>query len=70
MLLLENHATPELAEAIMTDVRATCEELGVTLSGGHWEITQGTYRPILVGHILGEVSPSRLVRKTIEWKRH
>src|SRR6516164_4369957 len=64
MLLPENRATPELAEAIMADVRTTCEELSVTLGGGHTEITQGLERPILVGQMLGEVAPSRLVRKT------
>ena len=48
----------------MADVRTTCEELGITLCGGHTEITQGLDRPILVGQMLGEVAPNRLVRKT------
>jgi hydrogenase expression/formation protein HypE len=64
MLLPENRTTPELAEAIMGDVRTTCEELGIALGGGHTEITQGIDRPILVGQMLGEVAPTRLVRKT------
>jgi len=64
MLLPENRATPEMAETIMADVRAACEELGVALGGGHTEITQGLDRPILVGQMLGEILPSRLVRKT------
>jgi hydrogenase expression/formation protein HypE len=64
MLLPENRATPELAETIMADVRTTCDELGVTLGGGHTEITQGLDRPILVGQMLGEVTPTQLVRKT------
>ena len=64
MLLPENLTTPELADAIMADVRAACEELGVALGGGHTEITQGLDRPILVGQMLGEVAPARLVRKT------
>ncbi len=64
MLLPENRTTPELAETIMADVQTTCEELGVTLGGGHTEITQGLDRPILVGQMLGEVAPTRLVRKT------
>lgn len=45
-------------------MRATREELGVTLAGGHIEITQGFDRPILVGQMLGEVAPTHLVRKT------
>jgi hydrogenase maturation factor len=64
MLLPENGTTPELAETIMADVRSTCEELGVALGGGHTEITQSMDRPILVGQMLGEVAPTRLVRKT------
>ena len=64
MLLPEKHTTPELAETIMADVRTTCDELGITLGGGHTEITQGLDRPILVGQMLGEVPPTGLVQKT------
>jgi len=56
--------TAELAETILADVRATCDELGVTLGGGHTEITQGLDRPILIGQMLGEVALNRLVRKS------
>jgi hydrogenase expression/formation protein HypE len=64
LLLPESSTTPELAEKIMADVRNTCAELDITLAGGHTEITQGIDRPILVGQMLGEVTPTRLVRKT------
>ena len=64
VLLPEGRTTPELAETIMADVRTACEELGVALGGGHTEITQGLDRPILVGQMLGEVAPTRLVRKS------
>jgi len=64
MLLPDSRTTPELAETIMADVRTTCEELDVALAGGHTEITQGLDRPILVGQMLGEVAPTRIVRKT------
>lgn len=64
LLLPEGTATPELAASIMADVRATCEELQVTVAGGHSEITPGLDRPIVVGQMLGEVTPTRLVRKT------
>lgn len=64
MLLPEGSATPELAETIMGDVGIACEELGITLGGGHTEITQGLDRPILVGQMLGEVALAHLVRKT------
>ncbi len=64
MLLPENSTTPELAETIFADVRQACEELGITLGGGHTEITQGLDRPVLVAQMLGEVAPTHLVRKT------
>ena len=64
MLLPQNRTTPELAETIMADVRSACEELDVAIGGGHTEITQGLDRPILVGQMLGEVAPTRVVRKT------
>jgi hydrogenase expression/formation protein HypE len=63
LLLPENRTTLDLVERIMADVRITCEELGVALGGGHTEITQGIDHPILVGQMLGEVAPARLVRK-------
>src|SRR5207237_10107781 len=52
------------ARTLMADDPTTCKELGVTRAGGHKEITQGLDRPILVGQMLGEVAPARLVRKT------
>jgi hydrogenase expression/formation protein HypE len=64
MLLPENRTTSELAETIMADVRSTCEDLDIALGGGHTEITQDLNRLILVGQMLGEVSSTRLVRKT------
>jgi hydrogenase expression/formation protein HypE len=65
MLLPDGSTMVELTESIMSDVETTCEELGITLGGGHTEITQGLDRPILVGQMLGEVvAPARLVRKT------
>lgn len=64
LLLPEHGTTPALVEAIMADVGNTCDELGVTLCGGHTEITQGLERPVLVGQMLGDVASTRLVRKT------
>jgi hydrogenase maturation factor len=64
MLLPEHSTTPALVEAVMADVRITCDQLGITLCGGHTEITQGLERPVLVGQMLGEVASTGLVRKT------
>ena len=64
VLLPEGRATSQMFEAIMADVRSACKELGATLCGGHTEITRGLDRPIVVGQMIGEVEPSRLVRKS------
>ena len=41
---------------------AACRSIGVSLIGGHTEITSGLSRPIVVGQMLGEVNKRRLVR--------
>jgi len=61
LLLPEGSATEELVEAIFRDIAASCEALDVTLCGGHTEVTYGLDRPIVVGHMLGEVPRDRLV---------
>jgi len=49
------------AEAIFDQVLEACQALGVTLLGGHSEVTYGIARPIIVGSMLGEVARDRLV---------
>ncbi len=56
VLLPETGATPELAERIFGQMAEACGSLGAVLCGGHTEITQGLTRPIVVGHMLGEVA--------------
>lgn len=50
-----------LAEGIFAQLSAACRELGVSLCGGHTEITYGLERPIVVGQMLGEVTRDDLV---------
>lgn len=64
LLLPARHATDAMVEAIFEDIRTTCDELGVTVCGGHTEITTGLDRPVVIGQMLGEADPSRLVRKS------
>jgi hydrogenase maturation factor len=45
----------------MHDLRKSCSELGITLVGGHTEITHGLYNPILSGTMIGEVSKEELI---------
>ena len=60
-LLAPQWYTPDEAEALFQDVLAACAELGVTLIGGHSEVTHGIERPIVMGTMLGEVTRDGLV---------
>ena len=62
VLLPEGKTTRILADSIFEDIRLACEELGVSLCGGHIEITFGLPRPIVVGQMLGEVEKEKLIR--------
>ena len=61
LLLPEGKASDEMVEGIFRDLAASCEALGVTLCGGHTEVTYGLDRAIVVGQMLGEVARARLV---------
>ena len=64
VLLLPEGASSDMVESIMTDIRRACSALDVTVCGGHTEVTPRVDAPVVVGHMLGEVAPARLVRKT------
>lgn len=63
LLLPETRTTTVLARQIFQDILRACRGLGITLCGGHTEITAGLDRPIVVGHMLGQVEKSKLIRK-------
>ncbi len=62
LLLPEGRTDRDLVEHIFASVGEACAALGVSLAGGHTEITVGLQRPLAVGTMLGEVAPERLVR--------
>jgi hydrogenase maturation factor len=62
LLLPEELTTDDLAERIFQDTLKACKSIGVSLVGGHTEITTGLSRPIVVGQMLGEVDKTRLIR--------
>jgi hydrogenase maturation factor len=64
VLLPAGQATAELAERIFAQIADACATLGVSLAGGHTEITVGLDRPIISGTMLGEVTRERLITKT------
>jgi hydrogenase expression/formation protein HypE len=61
LLLPEDATTEKMAERIFQDIVDACGEIGVSLIGGHTEITGGLARPIVVGQMLGEVDKDNLV---------
>jgi hydrogenase expression/formation protein HypE len=63
LLLPESGANAALAASIFRDILRACRPLGVTLCGGHTEITLGLQRPIVVGQMLGLVEKPKLIRK-------
>jgi len=61
MLLPEGGSTPELVEQIGEQVYQACQQIGVSVIGGHSEITPGVNQPIIVGTLIGEVAHQDLV---------
>jgi hydrogenase maturation factor len=61
-ILLPQGAPESLAEAVFAQVEAACEALGVTLVGGHTEVTYGLERPIVAGAMLAEAAAGGIVR--------
>jgi hydrogenase maturation factor len=60
-LLPEGRTSPETVREIGWQVFAACAELGISVIGGHTEVTHGLDRPILAGTLIGEVPRDRLV---------
>jgi len=61
-LLLPAGATTDASvDGLFAELHAACDELEVTLVGGHTEVTHGLDRPIIAGTMLGEVEKDRLV---------
>jgi hydrogenase maturation factor len=63
-ILLPQGAPEALAEDIFSQVESACEALGVTLVGGHTEVTYDLERPIVAGAMLAEAAPDRIVRSS------
>jgi hydrogenase maturation factor len=61
LLLPEETTTAELPNDIMAQVYDACRDLGVTVIGGHTEITAGLARPIAIGTMIGDVARGGLI---------
>jgi hydrogenase maturation factor len=61
LLLPERTTSVALVESIFAQIAEACTSFGISLVGGHTEVTYGLDRPILSGHMLGEVDPAGLI---------
>ncbi len=61
VLLPESGATESLARDLFEQISQACADIQATLIGGHIEVTYGLDRPVICGHMLGEVDKERLV---------
>jgi hydrogenase expression/formation protein HypE len=61
ILLPEKYTTTDLVEGVFKQLSYACKEIGVSLCGGHTEITAGIDRLIVVGAMIGEVEKESLV---------
>lgn len=62
ILLPESQTNEKLVESIFASLHKSAQKIGVTICGGHTEITVGLDRPIVVGQMLGEVAKDQLVQ--------
>ena len=58
-LFLPEGSPVSMVEEIFGQLQRAAIELGVTLIGGHTEVTVGITRPMISGAMLGEVAPGR-----------
>jgi hydrogenase expression/formation protein HypE len=61
LLLPENATTQESVEEIFAQVYRAAEAQGISVVGGHTEISYDLRRPILIGTLIGEVERDRLI---------
>lgn len=61
VLLPEGQTTEATVTTIFRQIADACTALGIIYCGGHTEITWNLDRPIVIGQMLGEVEPGKLI---------
>jgi hydrogenase expression/formation protein HypE len=61
LLFPEGGTDLKLVERVFLQIQEACRQFGISLVGGHTEITPGIQRTILSGHMIGEVRKDKLV---------
>jgi hydrogenase maturation factor len=62
VLLPAGSASEELVTDLLRQAGDACRELGITLIGGHTEVTDAVTRPVLSTTVLGSLEEGRLLR--------
>lgn len=62
-LLFPRGATPSEILAVMSDIDAACRQWGITLCGGHTEVTDAVQRPVVVGTLGAAMGRADLIDK-------
>jgi hydrogenase maturation factor len=60
-VLLPQSISSAAIDRIFEQMRAACADIGATIVGGHTEVTYDLTRPIVMGTLLGTVTPDRLI---------
>ncbi len=61
-LLFPEGVQPKEIEKIFRQIHQTCQKFQISFIGGHTEVTPGIEKPILSGHMVGEVKKDKLVK--------
>ncbi|MBD3342610.1 MAG: hydrogenase expression/formation protein [Candidatus Lokiarchaeota archaeon] len=61
ILLPEGKTSENMIENIFKSIHDTCNSMGITIVGGHTEVTSELNRPIVIGSLIGEVDKENLV---------
>ena len=60
-LLFPPGTTETTVHQVFLQIDATCQELGIAVTGGHTEVTNAVTRPVVVGDMHGLVAKDRLI---------
>lgn len=63
-VLLPTGSTAAEARSVFRDIASACQSLGVSVIGGHTEVTDSVHRPIVAGTMLGEITEGRKMLST------
>ncbi|MFH0915424.1 MAG: HAD family hydrolase, partial [bacterium] len=64
-LLFPPGSTPSEVLAVARDIREVCTDYGISLCGGHTEITDAVSRPLVVGTMAGTALATHLIDKRL-----